>query len=205
MAQGIDSDLWRESQQFGQELKSRAIAILSGLGVNLGGGGFYPMLYFVTRYLKPDCIVETGVAAGYSSQSFLAAIRQNGKGRLHSSDFPLFRLRRPEHFIGILGEEPLKAYWDLHVNGDEANLPLILSRVQQVDVFHFDSDKSYSGRALAMSLIGKKMSEQGLVIMDDVQDNSFFYDYTLNNNVPAFSIFDFEGKYIGLIGSVTPP
>ena len=205
LAVAIDPDLWSESQQFGQELRSRATAVLSRLDVNLSGGGYYPMLYFVTRWAKPDCIVETGVAAGYSSQAFLMAIRRNGTGRLHSSDFPLFRLPDPRRFIGILVEETLREGWDLHVNGDEANLPVILSRIQQVDVFHYDSDKSYSGRAHAMSLITERMSHQGLIIMDDVQDNSFFFDYITNNNISEFSIFDFENKYIGLIGSLVRP
>ena len=74
-----------------------------------------------------------------------------------------------------------------------------------MDVFHYDSDKSYSGRAHAMSLITERMSHQGLIIMDDVQDNSFFFDYITNNNISEFSIFDFENKYIGLIGSLVRP
>ena len=38
--------------------------------------------------------------------------------------------------------------------------------------------------------------------MDDIQDNSFFHDYILDNQIEDWNIFYFEGKYIGLIGSI---
>lgn len=186
-----------------QTLEDNAHKILSALEHDLGGGGIYPFLYFITRYTKPDCIVETGVAAGFSSYAFLAAIKANGKGRLYSSDFPYFRLPNPERYIGIVVEESLKDNWDLYIDGDEANLPKILRNTSKIDIFHYDSDKTYSGRHMTMSLIEGTLSKNAIILMDDIQDNSFFYDYVETKNVKSWRIFEFQGKYVGMIGNLS--
>lgn len=161
------------------------------------------MLNFITRYMEPDCIVETGVAAGFSSYSFLSAIKANGRGKLYSSDFPYFRIPNPESYIGVIVEESLKDNWSLCIDGDEICLPKIVRSVNKVDIFHYDSDKSYSGRKFAFSVISKVLSRDGIILMDDIQDNSFFYDYVEDNNPESWCVFEFQGKYVGMIGKLT--
>jgi hypothetical protein len=198
-AMALDPDLWRETLAYCEILKTRAGEILAGLGVRLGGGAYYPMLYFLTRQCRPDVIVETGVAAGYSSQVFLAALARNGRGRLYSSDFPYVRLENAERYIGILVEEPLKSRWELFTKGDQVNLPAIFDKVSSIDLFHYDSDKSYAGRAFALATVMPKMARPGLIVMDDIQDNTFFKDYVERHAIASFALFEFEGKFIGLM------
>jgi predicted O-methyltransferase YrrM len=199
-AMAIDPDLWQEALGKSSALRTRAQDALADAGVDLGGGGFYPMLYFVTRHRKPHVIVETGVAAGYSSQIFLEALEANGgHGRLYSSDFPYFRLRDPERFIGLLVGARLRNRWTLYIDGDEKNLPRILDQVNHVDLFHYDSDKSISGRQFAMSRVLPKMTKGGLIVMDDIQDNAFFQDTVHGRDPQSFRVYQFEGKYIGVI------
>ena len=40
--------------------------------------------YAAVRALKPNCVIETGVANGVSSSYLLLALRKNGRGCLHS-------------------------------------------------------------------------------------------------------------------------
>lgn len=134
---------------------------------------------------------------------FLQALRENNKGVLHSSHFPYFRLPNSEQYIGILVDKELRKQWNLYTNGDEKNLPKILSQVDKIDIFHYDSDKSYSGRDYAISVIEDKMGNQGIIIMDDIQDNSFFHDYVTQKDISSWKIFEAERKYIGLIGKLT--
>ena len=101
-AEPLNSALWQESEAFAVALKRRAEGVLSSLPVPLGGGGHFQLLYFLTRLVQPEVIVETGVGAGYSTQAFLSAIHRNGKGRLYSSDFPYLQFRNPEQYIGAL-------------------------------------------------------------------------------------------------------
>ena len=203
MAVGLDATLWEEAETTTKTIEQIAEKVLNNLEYNLGGGGVYPFLYFMTRYMKPQCIVETGVAAGFSSYAFLAALKANGSGKLHSSDFPYFRLPNPERYIGIVVEESLKDNWELHVDGDEVNLPKILNNVSSVDIFHYDSDKSYAGRKIAMSMVEKALSKKAIVLMDDIQDNSFFYDYVIETKPKDWYVFEFLEKYIGMIGKPT--
>lgn len=47
-----------------------------------------PLLYVLARELKPEVIVETGVASGVSTLFFLQALEDNGSGKLYSVDLP---------------------------------------------------------------------------------------------------------------------
>jgi predicted O-methyltransferase YrrM len=204
MAVNFDGSLWKESEEVATQLEARAEAVLRSIEYELGGGGVYRFLYFITRYLQPACVVETGVAAGFSSYAFLAAIERNGKGCLYSSDFPYFRLPQPERLIGVLVEDSLKKNWRLFIEGDEANLPQILAEIAEIDIFHYDSDKSYRGRQFAMSLVAPRLAAGGIILMDDIQDNSFFHDYIIQQSVPHWRVFEFHGKYVGMIGELKP-
>lgn len=204
MASGIDAELLREAQTFGEQLRERAKQVLPTLGVRLGGSGFVELLYFLTRLRQPECAVETGVAAGFSSQAILTALDRNGSGTLHSSDFPYFRLPDPERFIGVLVEERLKYRWRLHLDGDEANLPRILADVPAIDLFHYDSDKSYAGRRRALELIEPNCTPDTLIVMDDLQDGSFFCDHVTERGISAYTVLRFQGKFVGVIGNLAP-
>lgn len=200
-ANQLDSCLWQESKKFEQDLYLRAGRILKKVEVDLGGGGYYPLLYFFTRYLRPEFVIETGVAAGYSTQAFLKAMEMNKKGMLYSSDFPYFRLKKPERYIGILVEDDLKKRWHLHTKGDSQNLPCIAAQISNIDIFHYDSDKTYSGRLFAMRTTEKLLHKDSIVIMDDIQQNTFFYDYVKDKGC-LWKVFQFNNKYVGLIGNL---
>lgn len=207
IARRIDAELWDEAVGFEKRLTARAQTVLkcpriARTGVSTSGGAYYPLLYFVTRHLVPEHIVETGVAAGYSSQAFLEAIEANGRGCLSSTDFPLFRGHDPEDAIGVMVDEHLKKFWELHTEGDEAGLPSIVKKIPAVDIFHYDSDKTYAGRAFAVSVVKPRLHRRSILIMDDIQDNSYFHDYVMNEQRSDVSVFRFSGKYIGVIGSL---
>ncbi len=196
----LDGALWAETQEVCKALKDTAQEKLKSLPIDMGGGGNYPLLYFFTRYIKAQTVVETGVAAGWSSQAILTALQKNGhNGHLYSSDFPYFRHENPEELVGYVVDEALKTDWSLFIDGDEHNLPKIAATVEQIDLFHYDSDKSYKGRSLATDLLSPKFYHKSIVIFDDIQDNAHFKDYVTDNEIP-FKVFEFGGKYIGFIG-----
>lgn len=174
-ARPLDPALWREAEAFSKALAEREAKIIPTLPFPVGGGADVSFLYFLTRFYRPKVVVETGVCMGRSSQAFLAALHENGEGELYSSDFPLFRVKDPEKYVGILVEDHLKDRWHLHIDGDEIALPRIVNSVEQIDLFHFDSDKSYSGRQFACDLVLPKLN--GPFVMDDIKDNSWFREF----------------------------
>lgn len=197
----INPDLWTEARDEFSNVKKYAARKLSSIEPDLGGGGSFPLLYFLCRHHKPDVVVETGVAAGWSSVAFLSAMQKNKKGMLYSSDFPYFRLKNPEKYIGVLVKKELRESWVLDITGDSNALPKIAGKIEKLDIFHYDSDKSLSGRKFALNELNEKFHARSLIIMDDIQDNIFFRDFVKSKNFQNFHVFEFEGKYVGLVGA----
>lgn len=100
----------------------------------------------------------------------------------------------------ILVADDLKRDWRLFIDGDRVNFSKIFDEVQSVDLFHYDSDKSYVGRQFAMETIKSKLVKNAIVIFDNINDNTHFYDYVTYCQCVNFKVFRFEGKYVGLIG-----
>lgn len=201
IALAIAPDLWEEAEEFAAATKSRGMAIVDKLPFTIGGGGDYRFLYWLVRLYEPRVVVETGVAAGWTSQAILSALSRNGQGELHSSDFPYFRVSNPEKYIGCVVDKELKYRWHLHLDGDAKSLPKIVEATPKIDIFHYDSDKSYSGRTIAVSLIRPHLRAGGLIVMDDIVDNSWFQDYVEREKVP----FTIIGKRVGVIGTIAKP
>ncbi len=196
---GLDKKLWLEIQEDVNRVSNSAKKTLENIPYDLGGGGAYPLLYFIVRFSKPRVVVETGVAAGFSTYAILDALNKNQKGHLHSSDFPYFRLPNPTQFIGIVVPDYLKKRWSLYTKGDHFNLKMISKCVNDIKIFHYDSDKSYKGRSSAFSVLRNHLSSKTWVIIDDIQDNSFFYDLVSKKPHENWRVFRFEGKWVGLL------
>jgi len=198
----IDTDLYNEIKFEIKSIKEFAQNKLTNLNISLGGGGNYILLYFLIRKFKLTNIVETGVAAGWTSLAILRALKKNGTGFLYSSDFPYFRLKNPEKYIGCLAKnESNVSNWFLDIRGDEVALPEIARRLENksIDLFHYDSDKSYSGRSNALKILGSKINSNTIIIFDDIQNNLHFKDF-VEKNKKDFRVYEFEGKYIGITG-----
>jgi predicted O-methyltransferase YrrM len=201
-AQSLNPDLYVETLQVCKNIEIDARIKLDDLGIDLGGGGHYPLLYFLTRLINPKIVVETGVAAGWSSAALLTALKNNGgNGKLFSSDFPYFRMKNPERYIGFVVDDELKKNWNLLIDGDRNSIPEIARRIagDKIGLFHYDSDKSYAGRRFAFETLAPHMADDAVIIFDDIQDNFHFRDWAENKNKP-WRVFEFGGKFIGAAG-----
>ncbi|MDB0015108.1 class I SAM-dependent methyltransferase [Amylibacter sp.] len=202
LCKSIDENLFQIVKQDIIDIEIKAHNKLEKLGLNLGGGGNYLLLYFLVRKFKPKNIVETGVAAGWTSLAMLEALDKNGHGDLYSSDFPYFRLENPEQYIGfVVQPSNLKKRWHLDIRGDEIALPKISASLGElkVNLFHYDSCKSYSGRKFALRTLKRNLASDCIVIFDDIQDNLHFKDLVKNSGV-NYKVLEFQGKYVGIIG-----
>jgi predicted O-methyltransferase YrrM len=173
---------------------------LSNEGIVLGGGGAIELIYFFCRQVKPNNVLETGFAAGWSSYAILKALEKNEKGNLDSSDLPYFRIENSEKYIGILVPSFLKesGRWNLELRGDRNNLDIFLQGDKRYDIVHYDSDKRKVSRINFFNRIEKWLSSNAVIIMDDIEDNFAFRDYVEEKNL-NYRVFKYEGKYIGLI------
>jgi predicted O-methyltransferase YrrM len=196
----VDPALWEEATAFGQSLRASADALGERLGREIGGGARVELLYFLTRLRRPSTILETGVLHGYSSAAFLHALERNGDGgRLYSSDFPYFRERDPEALVGVLVPEHLKKDWTLLLDGDRKNLPQLVDRSGPIDLFHYDSDKTYSGRRYGLEIVEPHLTSDAFVVMDDIQDNLFFRDWARDRGIDPV-VLGTGSYFVGAVG-----
>lgn len=113
------------------------------------------LLYILVRILKPEIVVETGVASGKSSAFILQALYENKDGFLYSVDLPMhfgdenlpyegFNAFLPNgKESGWLIPDYLKQLWNLKVGKSREKLPGLLDELGKIDVFLHDSAHIY--------------------------------------------------------------
>lgn len=193
----LNFELWKESKNFSYIVENKRKHFLKK---KYSGAGAYIFLYFVTRLIKPSTIIETGVAAGWSSLAFLAAIDLNKKGFLYSSDLPNNSFENDNTKIGVVVPKNLRKSWSLCIKGDNFCIPEFLKDIKTIDIFHYDSDKSVKSRSKIFSMISNKLSDSSVIIFDDIHINGHFRKLVKNSNF-YWKVFKFENKYFGIIFS----
>ncbi len=197
---GLNSQLYVDAVKYSEKLFLDTEQIVKDLPFRMGGGGDVVFAYFVCHFFKPSTILETGVSMGFTSRTFLEYIDSVEKGRLYSSDFPYFRIKNPEDYIGCVVPDELKRNWDLETKGDQVNLPKLLKLIDKVDLFHYDSDKSYEGRKAALDLVRPMMSKRSIIIIDDIGDNFHFKNEIVDKGINNIVIQSRDGGFIGIFG-----
>ena len=154
------------------------------------------MLHAVARELKPEVVVETGVASGRSSAAILDALDKNGKGKLYSIDLPLFYdAEAPERFVthegnpefkgfvpagkqpGWLIPERLRARWELILGDSNTELPKLVERLGAIDMFYHDGDHSYETMSYEFRTLWEKIPEGGFLFSDDTKRNDAWREF----------------------------
>ena len=97
-------------------------------------------LYCLVRAMRPSVVVETGVCYGASSEYILEALKANGHGVLYSIDLGNSPAEPPNDFFV---RPALKDRWRLIIGDSRRELPPLLARLGQIDLFHHDSLHTY--------------------------------------------------------------
>jgi hypothetical protein len=152
-----------------------------------GGRTFYAQfrapfeLYVLTRALRPDHIVETGVSSGVSSVHFLAGLRRNRKGTLHSVDRPQVQtaptLKPGESAVSVPPglssgwaiPPAYRAGWDLRLGFSQEQLPPLVARLPKVDIFLHDSHHTSTHLRFELETIRPKLHPGAVVMADNTQ------------------------------------
>lgn len=164
--------------------------------IKLGGAGHLDLLYSLCEYLQATRVVETGVAYGWSSLALLLSVATRPEGRLVSVDLPYLHLAN-DRFVGIAVPAEFRDRWRVFRMADREGLPRALTDLTQIDLAHYDSDKSPAGRLFAYQLIWEVLRPGGILISDDVGDNLAFCDFCLNIGIKP-TVVQWNGKWQGL-------
>lgn len=184
-------------EEIDPELLREAVILSQDVPVKMGGGGDINLLYAAARLLGARCVVETGVALGWSSLAILAALDSTGVGQLISVDMP-YPKRGHDRWVGAAVPSRLRHRWTLLRRPDRGGVRAALKLCKSgVDLAHYDSDKTWHGRAYAIPKLWRALVPGGLLIVDDIQDNLYFKAFVEEMKAP-FAICRCKQKYVGI-------
>ena len=152
---------------------------------------FGKWMYCLVRTTKPDVMIETGVAHGYSSWIILNAMHKNNKGKLYSIDLPnndtniAYNFGKTTPQTGWLVPDKLKTQWELHLGDAYQLLPQLIEKLRQIDIFFHDSDHSYAHMKYEFNTIFPAIKQGGIILSDDVHKNSSFVEFIKQNQLKA--------------------
>lgn len=194
---GIDQDFVALEERYPKILET-ARKTAKDCPVDMGGEGGINVLYHILMHKRSKRIIETGVAYGWSSLAILLAIKDLKEAFLISNDMPYIKMYN-DKYVGCVVPEDLRGKWKLQRYADVQGIPKALKSFDyKVDLFHYDSDKSYSGRMWSMPLIWNALVEGGIFISDDINDNIAYKIFCQQKGQKPI-VFEHYGKYVGIL------
>jgi hypothetical protein len=148
------------------------------LGVTLADG---IVLYGLVRALRPEFVVETGIATGVSTSFISAALIENGAGRLYSIDLPpqdaASRVYPDGSRSSAFGpgwavpDEICSAIGNRHeviLEDVRTALPALLFRLPQIDLFFHDDLHLPSHMLWEYRTVWPRLAHGGVLASDDI-------------------------------------
>ena len=154
-----------------------------GIGKMLG-----TVVYVLCRVLKPDTIVETGVAGGVSSSYILCALEENEHGELCSIDLP-WRGNQS----GWIIPDYLRHRWQLVVGRSSERLLPLLERLGTIDIFLHDSEHSYQNMLWEYQTAWVFLRSGGLLLSHNTDMSDAFPHSCQSLGVRGFVLSDMGG------------
>lgn len=167
----------------------------------LGGASNVDLLYNLCEGLAARHVLETGVAYGWSSLAILLSLKNREGGMLFSVDLPYLK-HGNDRWVGVAVPETLHRHWRLFRMADREGLPRAIRAAGTFDLAHYDSDKSRDGRAFAYPRIWSALRPGGVLVSDDIGDNTAFRDFCEKMRLVPLVVQQ-DDKFQGIV--VKPP
>jgi len=155
-------------------------------------------LYILCKTIKPEKIVETGVAYGLSSMYILQALQENNKGTLYSID-SVFSPWQSKEMIGAAIPDSLKTRWEFVFGSSSEKLENILSKLNKIDVFFHDSLHTYKNMTFEFESAWPFIINKGFLLSDDIADNNAFFDFCTKMQLDLTVLKQKTNSYLGII------
>lgn len=140
-------------------------------------------LYLLVRASRPEVAVDTGVLYGASTAHILAAMADNGIGELHSIDIGRDRSEPPHDFFI---PAHLQSRWELIIGDSKDELPRLLRRCGNIDLFYHDSLHTWEHMLWEYGIALPYLTERGVLASDDVENPPSLPRLFRQNAFPAF-------------------
>jgi predicted O-methyltransferase YrrM len=122
--------------------------------------------------MRPNVVVETGVALGFTTATILAAMRKNEQGHLYSVDLPAVQYGHQRETGSAVPAE-FRDRWTLLLGRSQKLLPPLLREVEPVDLFLHDANHAYSAQLREYRAAWPQLRPGGVLVSDDVGNPAF--------------------------------
>ncbi len=156
------------------------------------------LLLTICRLTKPETVLETGVANGFSSSYILQALNFLNSGILISID-GIFLPWQSEKKIGQAIPQELKKQHTLIIGKSLDKLKIVFEKIEQIDIFLRDSDHTYDNVIKELTLVWPHIKNGGFLMSDDVGLNDAFIDFAERVNHAPIIISKEYGGFFGII------
>lgn len=166
---------------------SAALADVAASGLQVGRGSYggwddaderlARIVWCVARALRPERVVETGVARGLTTRCLLEALDRNRHGHLWSIDLPPLIERGLADQTGVAVPESLRGRWTLIRGSSRRRLPGLLHGLGTIDMFVHDSMHTARNVRFELEHAWPVLTSGGVLTIDDVERNSGTRDF----------------------------
>lgn len=153
------------------------------IGTTLG-----TVLYSLCRKIRPDIVVETGVASGVSSSYILCSLEENKNGVLYSID-----LSWQEGQSGWLIPDYLQHRWHLITGRSSDKLPPLLDNLNTIDIFLHDSEHTYRNMLFEYQAAWIHLRHGGLLLSHNIDASDAFPDFCESVRLQGYTLDIFGG------------
>jgi methyltransferase family protein len=169
------------------ELWADMITSLRAKGLKIGRGAFggwgdgepgmTRAIWCLTRHLKPNKVVEAGVARGITSSFILEALDRNGAGHLWSIDLPPQMKENLHQEIGAAVPEHRRTRWSYIEGSSRRRLPGLLGELHEIDLFVHDSRHTERNLRFELDRTWAVLRPAGVLVADDIDVNWGFHSF----------------------------
>ena len=128
--------------------------------------------------MRPQEVVETGVARGITTRFILEGLERNGEGRLWSIDLPPLRQGDLPEETGAAIPEDRRARWAYLKGSSRRRLPGLLAQLGEIDLFIHDSMHTARNLRFELERAWASLRPGGALLADDVDHNDAFRSFT---------------------------
>jgi hypothetical protein len=168
-----------------EQLWPMVVQEVRDLGLSLGRGTYggwddgdpclARAIWCLVCHLRPEKVVETGVARGVTSRIVLEAMDRSSAGHLWRIDLPPMdpNLHRE---IGIAVPERLRSRWSYITGTSRRRLPKLMSEIAPIGLFVHDSSHTERNMLFELTRAWPALG-RGAIIADDVQQSAAFQKF----------------------------
>jgi Methyltransferase domain len=164
-----------------EDLRARQLAVGRGAfgGWDDGDPQLVRLAWCLVAHLRPERILETGVARGLTTRAMLEGLERNGSGHLWSIDLPPLLEQGLARETAAAVPKRLYDRWTLTRGSSRSVLPGLVAELGQIQLFVHDSMHTTRNVRFELERVWPALAPGGVALIDDVEKNSAITEFLI--------------------------